>query len=195
MAAEGFDQLTKAAVKGDLDAMASLMKLGEACLESNNTADAARAFREAAIAYRIEAFRNKTHYAAEFHASQGLREILEQIYCRWFEVNRAPARKEWPEIGEISHARLSSIIDSPELSSNAGAHLQFLCQTLSGMGVEFHSPGGSERRRVFQLLRAIGGSKDSWAEKYLDDFRVRIALETIAECVVSINRRSGEFKS
>lgn len=195
MTPEEFDQLTKAAVKGDFEAMASLMKLGEACLEKNNTADAARAFQEAAIAYRIEAFRNKTHYAAECQRSQGLRETLEQIYFRWFVVNRAPARKKWPEIGKMSYAQLSKIINSPEFFSDAGAHLRFLFQTLSAMGVEFYSPGGSELRRLFQLLRAVGGSKDAWAEKLLEDARVRIALETIVDCIVSINRRSGEINN
>lgn len=191
MASNEMEQLIQRAGKGDHEAIASLMSLGEQCLKMNETAKAAQAFKEAAMAYRIEAYRNMTHYAAECSTSQWLREILGQIYFRWFAVNRAPAPKQWPEIGEMSDKRLSSILNSPELSHTVATHLQFLVQTIKGMGVEFVSPGGSEIRRIFQLLRAVGGGEDAWAEEILKDPRIRVALETIADCVVSINQSLG----
>ena len=192
MATDHMEELIQKAGKGDHEAIASLMKLGESCLERNETEEAAQAFKEAAMAYRIEAYRNMTHYAAECATSQWLREILEQIYVRWFRVNGAPARKQWPEIGKMSDKRLSSILDSPQLSNEAGPHLRYLIQTLESMGVEYYSPGGSDKRRVFQLLRAVGGGRDAWAEKFMDDPRVRVSLEAVADCVVSINLISGD---
>ncbi len=188
MATDHMEELIQRTGKGDHEAIASLMKLGESYLERSETEKAAQAFKGAAMAYRIEAYRNMTHYAAECATSQWLREILEQVYVRWFRVNGAPARKQWPEIGGMSDKRLSRILNSPELSQAVATHLQFLPQTLKGMGVEFFSPGGSEIRRVFQLLRVVGGGKDAWAERLMDDPRVRVALEAIADCVVSINR-------
>ena len=55
-----YDDLVKASTKGDKKAIEDIFTLGESLLVKNST-DAAEAFKDAAISYRIAAFRNAAH--------------------------------------------------------------------------------------------------------------------------------------
>ena len=57
----------------------------------------------------------------------------------------------------------------------------FLESTLSALGMEFHSPGGSIQRRVCQLLGEVFGLGASGWSEYLQHTAVRVGLDQITD--------------
>ena len=59
-----YDDLVRSSTKGNKKAMEDIFTLGESLLVNNSTDAAAEAFKDAAISYRIAAFRNSAHLEA-----------------------------------------------------------------------------------------------------------------------------------
>ena len=79
---KAYEELVRASTKGDKKATEELFTIGEDFFIENNPVKAAEVFKDAAIAYRIAAFRN----AAQLEASQGeAKQLLEDldIFREW----------------------------------------------------------------------------------------------------------------
>lgn len=172
--------LMHAATKGDRQAIEGLMDLGESYLKEGDPTNAAQAFKEAAISYRIDAFRRNTNYETEREQNRWALEVIERIFISWFKANSHSIPSKRPEILDIPDARLIEMLRSSE-HQEISVVLVFLEQTLQSMGVHFYSPGGSSVRRIHQLLRAFGGNEDDWAKQFLSDVRVRLAIDQLTD--------------
>ncbi|MBM3359464.1 MAG: hypothetical protein FJY54_17275 [Betaproteobacteria bacterium] len=182
--------LLQPATKGDRLAIKALMDLGDSHLKEGDLKSAAQAFKEAAISYRIDAFRQKANYEEEHAQSRWRLEIVEQIFVRWLEAHPDSVPRKRPEILDIPWERLIEMFRTNELEGVSTA-IDYLYQTLTSMGFEFYSPGGSVLRRIVELLRAFGGAEVGWAEQFLNDVRVRIALDQLTDRVLEASKEGN----
>jgi hypothetical protein len=162
--------------------MRALEELGEKYLKSGDLAGATEAFREAAICYRIDTFRNLTHREAAQKTAEWRLQIIDKIFTRWIATKNFPAERQ-PKLLDIPLENLVSIINTKR-TSDMVACMHFLERTLIALGAEFYSPGGSVLRRILQLLYALGGDEEAWGRQYLGDIRVRVALDLLAKDIL-----------
>ena len=181
--------LMHAATTGDRQAIQALMDLGEGYLKEGDLTSAAQAFKEAAISYRIDAFRQTANYEEEYAQSRWSLRIIEQIFVNWLEARPHLIPSKRPEILNIPDAKLIEMLRSSE-HQEISVVIVFLEQTLQLMGVHFYSPGGSSVRRIHQLLRAFGGNEDDWAKQFLSDVRVRLAIDQLTDRLLNASKKN-----
>lgn len=189
MTTDKITDLLQRSTQGDREAIQALMELGDDYLKEGDIANAARAFKEAAISFRIDAFRQRTRLEEEEKESGWQKDLIENLFLGWLRANSKVLPAKRPEILEIPEGKLAQILQSGELADRSIA-VDFLVETLMSLGVEFYSPGGSPMRRILQLLRAFGGDERSWGREFLDDVRVRIALDHLVDRTLAASKRS-----
>lgn len=180
MSAEHYEELVRRATKGDKVAMDELFAIAEDLLAQQRFQDAAKAFRDAAISYRISAFRNLAHGQAADGRAQWMASVRD-IYANWIDQNPRGFRTLPREASGIEDDCIRRVVVEQLLTEKQFINLfRFLEDTLFELGMQFYSPGGSVQRCVIQLLGEAFGlySADSG---YLRRHAVRIALDQIAD--------------
>ena len=186
-----YEELSRRATKGDADALFELFALAEQRKGEGNFNQATVAFRDAAIGYRTFAFRNLDRAKDADSRSAWLAEEC-NIYRRWIENNPNGLRElPYPATGITRECIRHVVVDQLLEEDSFAALFSFLLTTLSSMGVEFFSPGGSIQRRVCALLGAVFGLEGSEESEYLRNTAVRIALDPIAD---EVTKRKQEGK-
>jgi hypothetical protein len=83
MEAEAYEELIRLSTKGDKEATETLFSIGEKLLIEGEIANAATGFKDAAISYRIAAFRNSAQLeTSQKEAQQLIRDM--DIFREWF---------------------------------------------------------------------------------------------------------------
>ena len=186
-----YQELSRRASKGDADALFELFALAEQRKGEGNFNQATVAFRDAAIGYRTFAFRNLDRVKDADSRSAWLAEEC-NIYRRWIENNPNGLRElPYPAAGITRECIRHVVVDQLLEEDSFAALFSFLLTTLSSMGVEFFSPGGSIQRRVCALLGAVFGLEGSEESECLRNTAVRIALDPIAD---EVTKRKQEGK-
>jgi len=174
------DELIRRATKGDKVAMEELFTIGEGLVAQQRFQDAATAFRDAAISYRISAFRNMTH-AQDANGRAHWMALVRDIYADWIENNPQGFRALPRQVPGIEYDCIRQVVVDQLLAEEHFIKLfRFLEDTLSKLGMQFYSPGGSIQRRVVQLLGEAFGLSDA-NSGYLTRNAVRVALDQIAD--------------
>lgn len=180
-----YDDLVRRATRGDSTAQAELMKLAEKQQEEHRLEDAVRAFRDAAIAFRIAAFRNDTR-AGQAEGQRGTALQTVEIYRRWLAANprgmrplpRASHEFEFSVIMGI----VNQLLDDPGLAPIFG----YLFDELSSLGVQFSSPGGTIQRRVAALLSHVFSDEPRDPDGHLEVPAIRVGIDLLADEVERI---------
>lgn len=182
-------ELSRRAVTGDVGALRELFALAEHFEAERQFSESTVAFHEVAIAYRIAASRNLARAEdAERQAAYATRVL--DIYRQWIENNPTGPRKLPYDVPEATKG-YSGAINTLLSDSSLGAVFVFLERSLSAVGMEFFSPGGSFERRLYVLLGAMFGADSdvpSYFSNYIRDTAVRVALDTLADEVVRLCR-------
>lgn len=179
------ESLKQEASKGDRETQAELFELAEGLVQEEKFEEAARTFRDVAIEYRGEASRERTR-AEEAEAHAEWKSRVEEIYRRWLESNpngacKLPRRESSVDEDGIRKVVVDQLLNEGEFQ----ILFTYLETTLSDLGMEFHSPGGSIQRRVNQLLyKVFGFEEDAELSDYLEHVSVRVALDPIADEVL-----------
>ena len=191
MASERISELLRPATKGDHQAMEALMNLGENYMKEGDLVNAACAFKEAAISYRIDASRQAGKHVHEQGTSDWRLEVIQTIFIPWLEANANTIRSTRPEILSIPEARLIHMLRSEAEFPDIQTLRRYLERTLESMGYEFVVAGGNPLRAILSLLTAFGGQRAEWAAPYLRDVRIRVGLDQLAEKLISASRRES----
>lgn len=80
-----YDELVRQSTKGSKDALDKLFAIGEGHLVSNNPVNAAKAFKDSAISYRIAVLRNEAQLEATQNEVDNLIEDI-QILKEWISI-------------------------------------------------------------------------------------------------------------
>lgn len=178
-----YEALIRQATKGDKESLRELFALGERLLTDGNLDEAVKIFRESAISYRIEAFRNAAlREEAEFREKRRLSDI--EIYREWLS-RQAPIFEQLPRSAEgITKEFIRNIMREEIWKDDSLLPLlAFIINSLSKCGMEFFSPGGSEMRRVGDQVKIYLGLGDIH-ESYLHHPDVRIGVELLADEII-----------
>ena len=189
---DSYDEVSRLATKGDRDAQNRLMEWAEAYLEAGDTARAAEVFREAAICYRIAAFRARTE-VGEAGQKQWRAEAMTRMVLQWAQECMDAGRLPEHSCPGITGEQVRDIVID-ELMSDWHYSWVFLQlqRRLQGRGIEFFSPGGSIQRHVWVLVECILGLRrdfpeDYWLyQRYAD---IRVLVDPIVDEVI---RRAGD---
>lgn len=160
--------------------MDKLFSIAEDLLTQQRFQDAATTFRDAAISYRISAFRNMAHGQAADGRAQWMASVRD-IYANWIDQNPRGFRALPREASGIEDDCIRRVVVEQLLTEKDFINLfRYLEDILSDLGIQFYSPGGSVQRCVIQLLGEAFGlnSADSG---YLRRHAVRVALDQIAD--------------
>lgn len=188
---DAYDNLVRLATQGSKAALAQLFALAEKLRAEHRLEDAAQAFRDSAIAYRIAAFRNTAQKEDAERRGQSLATVVE-IYRRWVEANPNGMR-QLPRASQLidSECIRRVIVDELHNDQTFAPVFAFLFEALSSLGMEFYSPGGSLQRRVWGLLEIVFGlaASNHYFARYLEDRSVRIGIDLLADEVERRNSR------
>jgi len=178
---DSYKELSRRATKGDKEALRELFALGQKHEVEHRFEDATAVFRDAAISYRISAFRNLAR-AEDAESRAAELATVGDIYRRWIEENPKGMR-ELPRPASIIDSEYILRVLKDDLSRERFfvEVLYFLEDTLAKLGMEFYSPGGSVLRRVWQLLGEVFGLSSSGHSEYLQHMPVRVGLDLLAD--------------
>ena len=178
---ESYEELSRHATKGDENALRKLFCLAQEREAENNFQDATVTFRDAAISYRISAFRNLARAEDAESRVVWLSEERD-IYKRWISANPNGLRELPYCAPDVTSGRIWSIVIA-QLSNEKSFIPVFMLleESLSAMGMEFSSPGGSIQRRVCRLLEEVFGLQSVAEPEYLGDLSVRVGLDLLAD--------------
>lgn len=181
--------LSKRADKGDKEALRELFALAERLQGAGNLDEAVATYRDAAIAYRISAFRNLAR-AEEAESKVAWNLKVCALYRSWIKKNANGLRKPPFSVQDISHESVVEAVKALRSDSTFAFHFAYLQTTLEALGVSISSPGSTVWRHVVSLLSClfgIGGAEDLYklrSAPLLDEVAVQIALEPIADYVL-----------
>ncbi|MFC1665589.1 hypothetical protein ACFL17_08185 [Pseudomonadota bacterium] len=179
-----YDELSRRATKGDKDALRELFTLAEQEEGKKKFKEATVVFRDAAIAYRISAFRNLARAEdAESHAAWLATQ--QSIYRKWIDENPNGLRElPYPASG-VTRGCIQKVVFGPLSHEESFSNLfLFLEESLSEIGMEFFSPGGTVQRRVCTLLGEVFGLGGVRQSQYLLNTAVRIGLDAMADEII-----------
>jgi hypothetical protein len=178
---DGYSELVNRAIKGNKTALDDLFDLAKAHEAKHDMEGATWAFREAAIAYRITAFRNLAR-AEEAEARVKWMEQVVGIHRAWIEANPAGMPQLPRTKGSVDRECIWRIVPQ-ELAREPdfAPAFRYLFETLSSLGMEFYSPGGSLVRCVSGLVESAFGFESNGFAHYLEDRSVRIGVDLLAD--------------
>lgn len=182
-----YEALSRRATKGDKQALADLFALAESYQAQDRVKEAMTTYRDAAISYRIAAFRNLS-LAESAGERLNWEARIQDIYRQWIDDNPSGIRSfPYDRLG-IDRDRMNAIV-LRQISQDPRFMflMSYLEDVLSRLGMEFSAPGGTIERRICTLLEELYGFERSGLESYLNNTSVRIALDQIA---AEIERRS-----
>ncbi len=172
-------ELVRCAIfEGDGAALNRLMLIGQQHAAAYRFEDASRVFRAAANAYRLRAEDTERRSALE-----------REVYQKWFEMRLCELCDWSSQAHKIDDECIRRVVVEELCADEFGPIFAYLEKVLTGLGMEFYSPGGSVTRRVWILLAELFGVREP--SKYLDQMAVRVGLEQLASEVV---KRSGGLK-
>jgi hypothetical protein len=179
-----FLDLTSRAVRGEKDALRDLFALADGYKDQGKLKEAAEAFRESAIAFRITAFHNlnraeTAESLAKWHAT------VCEIYKLWIKENPDGFRALPLPAVELSKEDIRRIVTEELLhESTFGGVFDHLQVMLTSLGMQFYSPGGSIQRRVCILLEEIFGLGTGYGPEFISNHDVRICLDLLAAEII-----------
>ena len=177
-----YKALERRALEGDSAAIRELFRYGEKQNKEKNYSEAATAYRDAAIAYRISASRNLER-AEDAERRVRWSTFKEEIYQNWIKDNPnglrdLPFPESWISKECIRNIVVEELLDDDLFSQ----YFYYLQVVLSEMGVRFYSPGGSIQRRVIGLLAEYFDPDRRYS--YAKTIEVRVGLDPLADEVV-----------
>lgn len=190
---EHYQELCRLSTKGGKEALSELFALGERLEAEEKYQEATVAFRDAAISYRISAFRNSGHAEDALRRERYLIETL-NIFTKWIE-NHPDGFCKLPycesEIG-YDFIRDTVIGNLDEFDWV----MTLLEKRLSELDMVFYSPGGSIQRRVCQFLDIVfNNNENNRLRTYLNDSTVRVFVDTVADTVADRYLKSNKNSS
>jgi hypothetical protein len=178
-----YDDLSRRGIKGDLQALDELMTLGTKSNAEGQFENAVKAFKEAAIGFRMSDLRNRWRAEAAEEQAKWADEVR-KIYQTWIEENPGGFRQWSNMVPGIDRERIRQVVIEQLLHEEGFAQIfPYLERVLSDLGMEFYSPGGSVQRRVCVLVCELFGLEPH--SKWLDHSAVRIGLDLLASQVVA----------
>lgn len=178
---EPYEELSRRATKGDDSALRELFTLAEQREGEKDFQGAIVAFRDAAIAYRISAFRNLAR-ANDAESSEAWSSAVRDLYKWWIDANPSGLRELPYSAPNITYDCIRSVVVDQLLGEEFFIPIfVFLEDSLTEMGMQFYSPGGSIQRRACQLVGEVFGLGYGEKSEYLSDQSVRIALDFIVD--------------
>lgn len=176
-----YKELSRRATRGDVEAMRELFAYAEQHETEHRFREATEVFRDVAIAYRISAFRNLAR-AQDAESRVAWLDAVRIIYQKWLDENPNGLRKLPRPESEVDHECIRRVVVEQLVKEEPFVNVfRFLEDTLSTLGMEFYSPGGSIQRRVCQLLGEVFGLGISGWSEYLQHTVVRVGLDQIAD--------------
>lgn len=170
--------------KGDRDAVRVLFELGRQLEGEGRFQEAATAFREVAITYRIWASRNQTFSEdAEGRAAWSI--TVRDIYKKWIEDNPKGVPDLPYRVSGATASQILSVVWQLLDEDSFAPILRFLEESLMAIGVEFCSPGGTFERYFLGLMEEVFGLQEHhYCEAELKDTAVRVGVDTLAKEVI-----------
>jgi hypothetical protein len=182
---EHYEEISRLATKGDANALRDLFKIAEGHESEECFQKATISFRDAAIAYRISAFRNLAR-AEEAEQQVAQLSVNCDVYKKWIESNPNGMRKLPYQIPGITTQHIKKVVVDQLVKDESFAPIfKFLYYSLSALEMEFFSPGGTLQRRAYWLVGEVFGFEGREdAAKFLNDISVRVCLDLLADEVV-----------
>lgn len=184
------NELIHRAAKGDKVAMEKLFAMGEDLVVQQRFQDATTAFREAAISYRISAFRNLAHAEDADRRARWMASARD-IYADWIEKNPQGFRALPRQAPGVDFDGMRDVILNEMLHEERFDKIfYFLENTLHELGMPFFMPGGSIERQVIYLLGEAFGLSSNYSrvfgpnavlEGYHARSAIRVAIDQIAD--------------
>lgn len=175
-----YQELIRFSTKGDKQALEELFALAEKLSAEKNHEEASKVFREAAISYRISAFRNSGLTGEANGKVYWLNKEIELIK-HWLEANPTGLRS-LPRIveGMTKKFILEVLRDEVWPDSQFEGLIPLIESALQNNGAEFSSPGGSSLRQIISLMIAYFGL-NAYGSATLDLLEVRIGMDQLAD--------------
>lgn len=206
-----YEELIRLSTKGDEKALEDLFNLAERLSAKKKYEESTKAFHDAAISYRIAAFRNSGLAESANGEIYWLNEEI-KLMKRWIELNPSGLRPLPRVIEGITNEKIILEILKNEIwtDNQLSTHIQLLEIALQNTGMEFYSPGGSSLRRILQLMTGYYGISPSssslpeiqiyfnqQAAQYLEYLKglpleVRICLDLLADEIENRFHSSNE---
>lgn len=190
-----YEALSRRATKGEQDALRDLFSLAETLGEKGQIAEAMQAFKDAAIAFRIAAFRNLARAEEAEKSAHEWAQVVDQ-YLAWIDENPSGLRR-MPRSEPSVDSQFIRRLVMGELQADDRCMKLFIAleRELKRAGMEFYSPGGSPLRRICILLdRAFGlEPQEPELDLFLSKVGVRVFLDQIADEIA--RRRKDETRS
>ena len=174
------DALIRSATKGDNESLRKLFALGEQLLIQGNLEEAAKIFRESAICYRIEAFRNSALYQDTERRERELKSYIDR-YNEWFDRQEA-IFDPLPRFcdGITRNIIITIMRDEIREDDSMQQLLYFIVSALVKHGATFSSPGASDLRQICDHLCDYFGLRFD-RKNYLNYPDVRIGIDLLAD--------------
>jgi hypothetical protein len=176
----------RAVMDGDATALDQLTVLGQQHEAAGRFEDASKVFRAVAGAYRLCAEESERRSA-----------LARSVYQKWFDAHLCELR-DWSSHAQNvdSECIRSVIVEQLWDNEQFNSVFIYLEEVLTELGMQFYSPGGSSKRRIWNLLTELFGleERSQYFSKYLDSEAVRVGLDLLASEVVNRcgARRAGD---
>jgi hypothetical protein len=176
------DALARRAASGDRDAQRKLEDLAQQFLDRGEFLDAATAFKELAIAFRIAEGNATSAFAAKAEGEAWLRAKC-GIFERWISGHGQAEPIPRTDLPKVEWHEYVLLLDRAGESEHVACLIQLLGEALEARGIEFFSPGGSLRRWATLLLWGMANGKPFVPahEELLKTPLVRVPLDLLAD--------------
>jgi hypothetical protein len=173
---EDIKHLSQLAFKGDEEAQAKLLEIGEDALETNDFELASNCFREAALAYKWQKY--KTTVELEAAVAKLGWEAAKGVLLKDYSNNHEQQKAYSHSFPTRSHARKMLHTFIHEQGDDYCTSLTYFEVLLEGNGVEFSYPGNSPTRyQEVNVCTALGFEAKQPYDYWTDNPDVRIALD------------------
>jgi|GEM_PF-588818 len=183
--------------KGDRDAVRELFDFGRQLEGEGKFQEAAEAFREVAITYRIWASRNQT-FAEDAESRAMWSATVRNIYKKWIEDNPTGPVPLPYRVPGVTASQILNVVSQLFDEDSLAPILRFLEESLIATGVQFFSPGGTFERYLLGLMQEVFGLHEyhNYYEPELKNTAVRIGVDIIANEVIQrcLGLRRGPSK-
>ncbi|MGB4224479.1 MAG: hypothetical protein WBJ54_11755 [Syntrophorhabdus sp.] len=170
--------------KGDRGAVRELFDFGRKLEGEGKFQEAAEAFREVAITYRIWASRNQT-FAEDAESRAMWSATVRDIYKKWIEDNPAGPVPLPYRVPGVTTSQILDVVSQLFDEDPLAPILRFLEESLIATGIQFSSPGDTFERYLLGLMKEVFGLHEyHYCEPELKNTAVRIGVDIIANEVI-----------
>ena len=183
---DDLSKLISRSTAGDRNALDELFEMAKKAEEGGRHAESSRLFREAAISFRISAFRERAHREHAENTAKSVAAELKLI-TRILDLTGFVQNLDRSAMTIDQELVRKLVVEDIRFDESTAGIFPLLARRLAERGMHFSSPGGSIQRKLTVFLWSVYSdfTRNAEREIWLQDSVVRLAVHYIMSIIES----------